>query len=164
LIAADSETVIQLIASALALGREAIEESLRMLCWCMLALPVEDEVGPFFATGILLLAAALYRAEADGLLLRRLSEWVLAEEERARSWRAEVWWHDTPARWLFGLKYLGTKKDGSAWYGELRMEQWRQVARKVLLEPSEPHPPKAAAVLGQIGALLVLEDTTASER
>jgi hypothetical protein len=159
----ESETVIQLIASALTLGRDAAEGALRLLCWRMLVLPVEDEDGPFFATGILLLAAALHRAAAEGPLLRRLSEWVLAEEGRARAWRAEAW-HDTPERWLFGLTYLGTKKDGSAWYGEQKIAQWRRVARQVLFEPPEPHPLEAAPTLRDIGARLVFQESTPADQ
>ncbi|MBW4647460.1 MAG: hypothetical protein KME06_01985 [Kastovskya adunca ATA6-11-RM4] len=143
----EPETIIQLIASVLNLGQEACEFALQLMCWRMLSLPVDNEECPFFAMGILLLATALYRSEKKGYLLRQLSELVLSEEERIRIALAEEFRAISP-QWLLGLR-------GSDYITELRVDQWKNIAQQVLLNPPEPHPQEVAGLLREIGTRLV---------
>ena len=152
-IANESETIIQLIASVLSLEQEAWEFTLQLLCWRMLALPVDNEECPFFAMGILLLATALYPSVKKGDILRQLSELVLKEEERIRIIFAEEFRQTSP-QWLFGLKYFENSK-GRSYIAEQRIDQWKNIAQKVLLNPPEPHPTEVAGLLREIGTRIV---------
>jgi hypothetical protein len=149
----ESETIIQLIASVLSLEQEAWEFTLQLLCWRMLSLPVDNEECPFFAMGILLLATALYPSVKKGDILRQLSELVLKEEERIRIIFAEEFRQTSP-QWLFGLKYFENSK-GRSYIAEQRIDQWKNIAQKVLLNPPEPHPTEVAGLLREIGTRIV---------
>lgn len=149
----ESETIIQLIASVLSLEQEAIELTLQLLCWRMLSLPVDNKECPFFAMGILLLATALYPSQKKGSLLRQLSEWVFKEEERIRLIFAEEFGQTSP-QWLFGLKYAEDRR-GSGYITEMCVDQWKNIAQKVLLNPPEPHPTEVAGLLREIGTRIV---------
>jgi hypothetical protein len=149
----ESETIIQLIASVLSLEQEAIEFTLQLLCWRMLSLPVDNKECPFFAMGILLLATALYTSEKKGAVLRQLSELVLLEEERIRLIFADEFRQISP-QWLFGLKYFEDSK-GRGYIVEQRVDQWKNIAQKVLLNSPEPHPIEVAELLREIGTLIV---------
>jgi hypothetical protein len=149
----ESETIIQLIASVLSLEQEAIELTLQLLGWRMLSLPVDNEECPFFAMGILLLATALYSSGKNGTLLRQLSELVFKEEERIRLMFAEEFRQTSP-QWLFGLKYFEDSK-GRGYIAEQRVDQWKNIACKVLLNPPEPHPTEVAGLLREIGTRIV---------
>lgn len=149
----ESETIIQLIASVLSLEQEAIELTLQLLCWRMLWLTVDNVECPFFAMGILLLATALYPSGKNGTLLRQLSELVFKEEERIRLIFAEKFRQTSP-QWLFGLKYLEDGK-GRGYIAEQRVDQWKNIAQKVLLNPPEPHPTEVAGLLREIGTRIV---------
>jgi hypothetical protein len=152
-IANESETIIQLIASVLSLEQEAWEFTLQLLCWRMLSLPVDNQECPFFAMGILLLATALYPSVKKGDILRQLSELVLKEEERIRIIFAEEFRQTSP-QWLFGLKYFENSK-GRSYIAEQRIDQWKNIAQKVLLNPPEPHPTEVAGLLREIGTRIV---------
>jgi hypothetical protein len=152
-IGTESETIIQLIASVLSLEKEAIELTLQLLCWRMLSLPVDNEECPFFAMGILLLATALYSSEKNGTLLRQLSELVFKEEERIRLMFAEEFRQTSP-QWLFGLKYFENSK-GRSYIAEQLVDQWKNIAQKILLNPPEPHPTKVTGLLREIGTRIV---------
>lgn len=152
-IANESETIIQLIASVLSLEQEAIELTLQLLCWRMLLLPVDNEECPFFAMGILLLATALYPSGKKASLLRQLSELVFKEEERIRLIFAEEFSQTSP-QWLLGLKYTGNSK-GRGYIAEQRVDKWKNIAQKVLLNPPEPHPTEMAGLLREIGTRIV---------
>lgn len=149
----ESETIIQLIASVLTLEHEAIEFTLQLLCWRMLSLPVDNQECPFFAMGILLLATALYTSEKKGAVLRQLSELVLLEEERIRLIFADEFRQISP-QWLFGLKYFEDSK-GRVNITELLVDQWKNIAQKVLLNPPEPHPTEVAKLLREIGTRII---------
>jgi hypothetical protein len=149
----ESETIIQLIASVLSLEQEAIEFTLQLLCWRMLSLPVDNKECPFFAMGILLLATALYPSEKKGAVLRQLSELVLLEEERIRLIFADEFRQISP-QWLLGLKYFENSK-GRVDITELRVDQWKNIAQKVLLNPPEPHPTEVAKLLREIGTRII---------
>jgi hypothetical protein len=152
-IISESETIIQLIASVLTREQEAIELTLQLLCWRMLSLPVDNEECPFFAMGILLLATALYSSGKNATRLRQLSELVFKEEERIRLIFAEEFRQTSP-QWLFGLKYFESNK-GRSYIAEQRIDQWKNIAQKVLLNPPEPHPTDVAGLLREIGTRIV---------
>ncbi len=149
----ESQTIIQLIASVVSLEQKAIELTLQLLCWRMLSLPVDNKECPFFAVGILLLATALYSSEKSGILLRQLSELVFKEEERIRLMFAEEFRQTSP-QWLFGLKYFEDSK-GRGSIAEQLVDQWKNIAQKVLLNPPEPHPTEVAGLLREIGTRIV---------
>jgi hypothetical protein len=149
----ESETIIQLIASVLTLEQEVIKFTLQLLCWRMLSLPVDNEECPFFAMGILLLATALYSSGKNATLLRQLCELVFKEEERIRLMVAEEFRQRSP-QWLLGLKYSENSK-GRVYIAEQRVDKWKNIAQKVLLNPPEPHPKEVAELLREIGTRIV---------
>ena len=139
----ENETIVQLVASALKLGRDAIAPALSLLSWRVLSLPGENDERPFFAVGILLLAASVYRAEQNGEFLRQLSDWVMVEEARSRIMQTN--YYGNPADpWLLGLTYHAIKQD-----------TWKALAHQVLIDPPQPHPTAAAAILHNIGTRVV---------
>lgn len=137
-ISSENATFIQLIDSAMALGRDVCRFAASLLAWRFLKAPPQDEDRPFLAFGILLLAAYLERSEEKGPWLRELAEWVEAEEER---WRPHAAWEG----WLLGLTFH-----------DLRHSAWRAAARRILLEPAQPHPAAADEELRLLGELVQL--------
>lgn len=137
----ENQTVIQLIASVLTLGQDAQRATLQLLTWRVLREPDDPEERPFFALGVLLLAAALGLGD-DGAMLRDLCAWVVAEEAWARG-------HGNPApnadAWLLGV----------TWFSQ-RDATWREAGWRVLVEPPTPHPPAAQAALRDIATRLVV--------
>jgi hypothetical protein len=140
----ENNTIIQLIASVLTLGSQAATAALRLLCWRALERPAETDEQPFFALGILLLTAALYRNASHGALLRDLSEWVIAEEAAARA-QLEGMLPPASDAWLIGLSFF-----------DQRDTAWREVGWRVLVTPPEPHPAEAHAALQALAERLVL--------
>lgn len=147
----ENQSVIQLIASTLELGRSAQHAALRALTWRQMHAPADLDERPFFALGILLLAVAL-GLDSEGAMLQRLCAWVVAEEAWSRA-------HTHPGiasdAWLLGL----------TWFS-LCENTWRDVGWRVLVEPAQPHPSSAAAALHDIAARLVLgyaEDPSLSD-
>jgi hypothetical protein len=135
-------TLRQLTDSAVALGATAIKAMQPLVCWCVPTRALEDPDRPFFALSLLLLAAALYQDEGDGPLLQQLCRWVIDEEARIRATLPAglVWEH-----WLFGLRFSA---DGN--------DRWRDLAWRLLIDPSAALPGPAADTLRDIGARLVL--------
>ena len=137
----ENQTIIQFIASALALGQEASAASLRLLAWRAGSLTDEEDEYPFLALGILLLATTLDGGEDGGSWLRQLADWVVAVEavvfsRRELRDRRQPWlWVENPA-WLLGLTHFTQ-----------RHETWRAVTWSVLVEPPTPPPAAAAAAL-----------------
>jgi hypothetical protein len=107
---AENETLIQLVASVLALGEEASRAALQLLCWRKLGLPWDNDDSPFFALGILLLVASLPQWASNDELLNELGEWVIAEETRLRFDYGHVLTPSSEA-WLFGLTFHNLKRD-----------------------------------------------------
>jgi len=121
----------------------------------MLSLPVENEDGPFFALGILLLATTLYDSADDAALLSQLAGWVRAEEERTHQLMQVEGAANVSDAWLFRIKASGSGKNGRVTYGLQRMDLWSTVARRVLLAPRDPHLGTAAIALQEIGTRFV---------
>jgi hypothetical protein len=145
----ENQTVISLIASALALGPEACVMSLRLLAWRAQS-PIDDVAEyPFLAFGVLLLAASLYNAGDAGLWLRQLADWVVAVESvvfcrrELRDRRQPCLWIENPA-WLLGL----TNFDG-------QHATWRAVAWSVLVDRVAPPGDVTAAALLAIADRLI---------
>ena len=102
-----------------------------------------NKVRALQGVSLTLLATARYRDEGDGALLRALGEWAIACEARARV-AVSVPSLTTDA-WLLGLK---GSADGD--------DRWRALAWEILVEPKVPHPAEATAVLGELGAKVVV--------
>ncbi len=132
----ETDTLAQLVASAIALGRPVAQASVGLLAWRFLTYPGEDGYPPFLAFAILLLAAHLEWGADCGLWLRRMDEWVEEEESCARN-------GNSGPEWLMGL-------GGSSANEPL----WRSLAVRVLVSPERPHPPEADEALRLVGALV----------
>lgn len=139
----ENETIIQLVESAIALGNEATEVALSFLCWCFPRVSALDE-RPFYAMAILLLQVFLSKHDKQGEELLVTCDWVINEEARVRS--NDVWNLAISNWWLLGLTFHNQ-----------RHQAWESLTRKILLEPSKPHPSKAAETLQIIGLCLVGE-------
>ena len=100
LMGSEKDSIIQLIGSVLALDLKLQRPALRLLSERILTLDLGDAELPFFALGILLLAAMLPHIEPEHL--GKLGEWVLAEEARLREELMHAWRPPTE-QWLFGL-------------------------------------------------------------
>jgi hypothetical protein len=137
------ETIIQLVESAIALGNEATEATLSFLCWCFPLVSALNE-RPFYAMAILLLQVFLSKHDKHGEDLLVTCGWVINEEARVRS--NDVWNLAVSNWWLLGLTFHSQ-----------RHQAWETLTRKILLEPSKPHPSKAAETLQIIGLCLVGE-------
>lgn len=135
----DEPTLRRLVGSAVALGDGAIDALLPLLCWRASLPPTDETDRSFLAMSLMLLAAAHYRGDGDGVLLRELGEWAIGCEARARAAISVP--SLTTGVWLLGLK---GSADGD--------DRWRALAWEVLVEPTVPHPTGAAAVLGEVGA------------
>jgi len=112
LLGGENATIIQLIASLLTLAETMQRAGARLLSERLLALDLEDDDRPFFALGILLLAAAL--PDTEPAHLADLATWVLDEEARSRDYltRFAPWQHLSD-RWLLGLTNYNSCHD--AW-------------------------------------------------
>jgi hypothetical protein len=145
----ENQTIIQLVASALALGHEACATSLRLLAWRAERPTDQDEEYPFLALGVLLLAATVNPGADDAPWLRQLADWVVAIEAVAfcraelRDRRQPWLWVENPA-WLLGL----TRFDG-------QHPAWRAVAWSVLVEQPSGSADAAAAALHAIAGRLI---------
>ncbi|HEX8272916.1 MAG TPA: hypothetical protein VF615_09790 [Longimicrobiaceae bacterium] len=125
----ENSTVAQLLASALALGPDVQEAAARFLAWRTPRLEPEEE-RPFFAFGLLVLAALLREGRMDDEALAAAADWVVAEEAEERAAL-----HPLPANpdgWLLGL----TRHD-------LRDTVWRALAERLGRE-AEAMPPGPA--------------------
>ena len=136
--------IIQLIASVLHLDKETWALTLQLLTWRILSMPADYEECPFFFMGVLLIAAMLYRSEAEGFLLHQLGEMVLSEEKRIREILAEYFSRTSP-EFLFGLKNNRC----------VGIDKWKKITQQVLINPPNPHPRKAASILQDIGMRVV---------
>lgn len=140
---AENDTLIQMIASVLYLGREATESASRFLCWRILRLPLWEGEYPFFALGLLLLRAALFRQGEEGSELKLLAEWVVREETRSRH---SSLMPPVSEDWLFGLTLF-----------DQRHEAWRRAAQDVLLDASKAFPRPAEAAMREVASHLAPE-------
>ncbi|MEZ4663519.1 MAG: CPCC family cysteine-rich protein [Caldilineaceae bacterium] len=132
LMGSEKDSIIQLIGSVLALDLKLERPALRLLSECVLAIGLGDEELPFFALGILLLAATLPDIEPQHL--GELGEWVIAEEARLRSELMPSW--QPPAdQWLLGLASYNSYQD--AW----------QATTVNILEKAIPTLPSSVAVV-----------------
>jgi len=110
LLGGENATIIQLIASLLILDESMQRAGARLLSTRMIELDLEDEERPFFALGILLLAAALPDREATHLA--DLAAWVLAEEARiCDKLTCFAPWQQLSDQWLLGLTNFNTCHD-----------------------------------------------------
>ena len=132
----ENETLIQMTGSVLYLGHEATENALRLLSWRILRLSVLDEEYPFFALGLLLLSAALFKPGQDGSDLKLLAEWVILEETRTRKGPMAL---SASENWLLDLTYFNQKH-----------EAWRRLSHQVLTDPTKGFPPPAASAMQAI--------------
>jgi hypothetical protein len=119
-ISSENETLAQLLASAVYLGRPTQEAAARFLAW-RVGGEQDDEDRPFCAFALLFLVVPLAdgRFPEDGIA--SLADAILAEEKRARdsSWRA------SPNPWLLGLTMF-----------DQRHHVWRGHARRLRAEAS----------------------------
>ena len=135
----ESDTVIQLVESAIEMGQEATDKALQLLAWRIAGVTPTYKQRPFFALAILLLTVTSYR-QKDGPLLKRLAEWVIDEEDHIRQKVLEYETSSEVYRWLFGL-------DCYALLGD----KWINLSRQILLKPPRAHPAEADEVLQLIG-------------
>ncbi|MEZ4712069.1 MAG: CPCC family cysteine-rich protein [Caldilineaceae bacterium] len=132
LMGSEKDSIIQLIGSILALDLKLQRPALRLLSERMLALDLGDAELPFFALGILLLAATLPDIEPQHL--GELGEWVIAEEARLRA-ELMVSWQPPADQWLLGLASYNNYQD--AW----------QAATVSILEGIIPAMPSSVATV-----------------
>ena len=135
-----NETLIQMIASVLYLGREATESASHFLCWRILRFPLWDNEYPFFALGLLLLRAALFRPGENGSDLKLLAEWVIREEKRLRCYPLTL---PVSESWLLGLTLHDQRHD-----------VWRRVAQDILLNTTKDFPHPAASAMRAVAIRL----------
>jgi hypothetical protein len=142
-ITGENQTIIQLVKSAIALGNEATQATLSFLCWCF---PLVSDTceKPFYAMAILLLQVVLSKHDKHGEDILAICDWVMNEEAKVRS--NDIWGICVSNWWLLGLTFHNQKH-----------QAWESLTRKILLEPSKPHPAKAAETLQIIGLSLVGE-------
>ena len=133
LLGGEKDTIIQLIGSIIALAAQLQLPALRLLSERVLALDLGDPELPFFALGILLLAAMLPDVEPEQL--SNLGAWVLAEEARIRS-ELLVSWQPPKEPWLLGLASYNP-------YAAV----WQSTTVKVLGSVAPTMPPAVSAVL-----------------
>jgi hypothetical protein len=103
------ETLVQLLESVLAMGREAVEAAGRFLTARIDSLGRDDD-RPFFALG----TAVVLRALEPEMALEdeeRLADWILEEEAFERGYLASFHPKYTSAPWLFGLSFSGLRDD-----------------------------------------------------
>jgi hypothetical protein len=134
----ESETLAQLISSAIELGHPVARAAACTLAWRFLECPGTHEDPAFLAFAILLLAAHLERGEDRGLWLKQLAIWVEEEEARARCAIGSP-----EQEWLFGLAPF-----------HLRETVWRSLARRILASPESRHPHAADEELRLLGELI----------
>ena len=132
----ENTTLIQWIASALALGSDATVAALQTLLWRVPSVPTIDEERPFYAMGVLLLAAARLNDPADAALLNALCAWVEAEEAATR-YNPDIFGLNGREAWLLGLTSF-----------DQRHARWRTLAQDVLTAPTVPV--SAVAALTQV--------------
>lgn len=140
-ITSENETIVQLTASVLTLGREPSAAALHLLWRRILSLPEEDEERPFFALAILLLCASQYELVNDEQV-PKTAEWVMREEADGRAKKADDPYYDE-SQWLLGLTNFNQKHD-----------TWRRLAREILLDLPRPNA-ETAAILQDIGRRIV---------
>lgn len=116
----EQQTVISLIASLLTLDETFQRAGLRLLSERLRDLDLEDDDRPFFALGILLLAAAL--PDQEVATLNALGDWVIQEEARSREKLTYFApWQRLTDQWLLGLTTFN-----------LRHDLWHRVTVQVL--------------------------------
>ncbi len=128
------------------LDKETWGLTLQLLSWRILSMPADDEEGPFFFMGVLLIAAMLYRSEDEGFLLCQLGEMVISEEKRRREIIAECFYQTSP-EFLFGLR--------NNLFTDFCINKWKKITQQILINPSSPHPRKAVSILQDIGMRVV---------
>ncbi|MBN9659976.1 MAG: hypothetical protein J0H49_17445 [Acidobacteria bacterium] len=135
----ETDTLAQLVASAMELGPSTARAAAGLLAWRFLADPGDDAHRAFLAFAILLLAAYLESGKDRGAWLKRLAEWVEEQEARARKeWPGQ--------QWLLGVGGYCQKE-----------AVWRSLAERVLLSPARPHPREADEELRLLGLLVAGE-------
>lgn len=139
----ENDTLIQLVASVFALGREPLERASEFLAWRLLRLPLSHEEYSFFALALLLTRAALYAPGESGDDLTLLAEWVIREEARARRKPISYAWS---GHWLLGLTNFDSYHN-----------TWKRLASQILTDPSKSFPAAAAAVMRDIVERLLRE-------
>jgi len=134
----DNSTIIQLVASLLTLPEAMQHAGARLLSERLLALDLENDERPFFALGILLLAAALPKPEPTHLA--ELAAWVLAEEARCRDYLTHfALWQRVTEHWLLGLTTFN-----------LHNEMWQALTVRLLGSVIPSLPPTLATPLQTI--------------
>jgi hypothetical protein len=131
----ENQTIIQLVASVIALGHEVAQAALSFLSWCFPLVSDANEEKPFYAMAILLLQVFLSKYDKDGEDLLMTCNWVINEEARTRS----NFLFPYTTSWLLDLSFFNSKR-----------QTWEAITRRVLLEPSIPHPHKAAEMVNII--------------
>lgn len=124
----ENSTLAQLVASTLALGRDAQVAAARFLAWRVPMLN-PDEERPFFAFALLFLAVLLRAERLSDQALATAGEWMIAEEAA----EAQAQGDDVPTPegpWLLRLTFYG-----------LRHSVWRAFARRMLDEAAEVSAP-----------------------
>lgn len=138
LLGGENATIIQLIASLLMLEEAMPRAGLRLLSERLLDLDLEDDERPFFALGILLLAAAL--PEPDPTHLAELGAWVLTEEARIHDKLTYFApWQLISDQWLLGLTNFNS-----------RHEVWQALTVQLLEKVEKNLPSHDIAVFQQI--------------
>ncbi|MEB3177756.1 MAG: hypothetical protein VKL59_01735 [Nostocaceae cyanobacterium] len=136
----ENQTIIQLVASAMALGHEVAQAALSFLSWCFPSVSDTNEEKPFYAMAILLLQVFLSKYDRDGEDLLITCNWVINEEAKVRS----QFLYPYTTSWLLDLTFYTSKR-----------QTWESITRRVLLQPSVPHPPKAVEMLNIIAYSLL---------
>ena len=137
----ENSVLIQMVASALYLGKDASKSAMRLLCWRAMLLPRDYDEYPFFVLALLLLYAAVFEQHQDGESLSLLADWGMAEELRARMQSGAV---PKSEAWLLGLTYHDSYHHA-----------WKRLTQQILLDPTKSFPEPTATKLREIAGRLV---------
>ena len=126
----ENSTLAQLLDSALVLGADVREAAARFLAWRTPRMEPHEE-RPFFAFGLLVLAALLREGRLPGAALAAAADWVIAEEAEERA-AQDPGPPVSSGGWLLGLTPF-----------DMRGTVWRALAGR-LIEEADAMPPGAA--------------------
>jgi hypothetical protein len=124
----ENQTAVQLVESAIKLGREVAEAALRFFAWMLDREPrvheLDGEDRPFFALALFILAVHLAKTTEDSSRISELAALVEEETELFQNRQREVGIHRQQDQWLLGITLFDQCHD-----------TWRAVAQRILLNP-----------------------------
>jgi hypothetical protein len=137
----ECETLALFVSSVIDLGEPVGRAAGSFLASRFLSYPGAQEDRAFLAFAILLLGVYTGRGGDRGAWLKQLATGVKDEESTARQLEGGC---SVGEEWLLGLTVFNGHE-----------ELWRYLARRILAEPTSPHPTEADQSLRELGELIV---------